>query len=139
MIANAGRLKSVERPLLIFVSSFVSTAESLVSLPAAASVNTTPTGRDFFTVCFLDQNSQISVSGFAVPCATAFEVSITLPPPTANTKSVPNSMDFFTASLANESLGFGFTPPTVIYSRPASSNEAVTSSSNPLLTTLPPP
>ena len=37
------------------------------------------------------------------------------PPPTANTKSVPNSMDFFTASLANESLGFGFTPPTVIY------------------------
>ena len=111
MIANAGRLKSVERPLLIFVSSFVSTAESLVSLPAAASVNTTPTGRDFFTVCFLDQNSQISVPGFAAPIAIPFAVSIALPPPTARISSAPKAIAFSTPSLAKDSRVFGHTPP----------------------------
>ena len=36
--------------------------------------------------------SQISVSGFAAPCAAAFAVSMTLPPPTAKIRSAPNAI-----------------------------------------------
>ena len=111
MIANFGLFKSVDNPRFLPISVLVRTAESLVSLPAAEIVKTTPTGRLFTNRSSLAQNFQISMSGFAVPCATAFAVSMTLPPPTANTKSVPNAMDSCTASLAKDNLGFGSTPP----------------------------
>lgn len=42
MKARTGRLSGLLRPTLRMVSSLVSTAESLVSLPAAASVSTEP-------------------------------------------------------------------------------------------------
>ena len=44
-MAKAGRLKGVLQPRLLSVDSSVKTAESLVSLPAAAMVSTLPTGR----------------------------------------------------------------------------------------------
>ena len=44
-MAKAGRLKGVLQPRLLSVASSVKTAESLVSLPAAAMVSTLPTGR----------------------------------------------------------------------------------------------
>ena len=64
--------------------SSVRTAESLVSLPEAGMVRMTPTGVLFSTFFFPSQKSQISISGFALPWAIAFAVSMTLPPPMAN-------------------------------------------------------
>ena len=138
-MAKAGRLNGDGSPAFSPVSSFVSTAESLVSLPAAGSVKMTPTGRLFLSFTLPDQKSQMSVSGFAVPCAMAFAVSMTLPPPTARRKSASKSIASRTASRANERRGFGRTPPRTENARPAAVMTRSTRASSPLLMTLPPP
>ena len=111
MIANFGRFRLVLIPPFFLVSSFVRTAESLVSLPAAAIVSTHPTGVDLVSMISPPQISSRDQSGFATPWAIAFAVSIELPPPTARRKSAPNSIAFSTPSCAYAIRGFGFTPP----------------------------
>ena len=86
-MANFGRFFGVPNPDFFPSSSFVSTAESLISLPAAEMVRITPTGKTFSTAIFFVQISQRLVPGFAPPCAMAFAVSMLLPPPTAKIKS----------------------------------------------------
>ena len=111
IIANLGRLNSVGKPLLSRVSSLVSTEELLVSLPAAAIVSMHPIGRLFSKVFVLVQNSHISVSGLAAPCAIALAVSIALPPPIPSIKSALKSIAFFTPSLACDRVGLATAPP----------------------------
>ena len=141
MTAKRQRLKSVVMPRFVggFTRSFVMTAESLVSLPAAAMVSTVPIGRLRVISAFFIQKSQIGTSGAQAPCATALAVSITLPPPTARIKSAPN----FTASPLIRSAilrhGFGTTPPEAMTVRPASSRFSVSRPMRPLLTAECPP
>ena len=71
--------------------------------------------------------------------ATAFAVSIELPPPTARIKSACISTAFFTPSSARASLGFGFTPPSSSKARPSFARDASTRSRRPLRFALPPP
>ena len=137
--ANAGRFRSVFNPRLASAASSVRTAESLISLPAAGIVNTTPTGSDFSSFTLPIQMSQISASGFAVPCAVAFAVSMTLPPPTAKIRSAPNAIASRMASRASPSRGFGFTPPITANAIPAPVSRASTRSSVPLFFALCPP
>ena len=112
IIANFGRIRSLPIPDLSCVSSSVSTAELLISLPAAEIVKTVPTGSAFFNSFLFFQNSQISVPGFAAPIAIPFAVSIALPPPTARISSAPKAIAFSTPFLAKDRRGFGFTPPS---------------------------
>ena len=138
-MANFTRLRSVLSPCFLPISSFVNTAESLISLPAAAMVRTTPTGRLLVSGTFCVQISQSEVSGFAVPWAMPFAVSIELPPPTARIKSAPKEAAAFTPASAKERSGFGLTPPHSLNMIPASSSSTSILSSSPLLFTLPPP
>jgi len=112
-MAKTGRLRSVLSPRFSPDSAFVSTAESLVSLPAAGMVSTTPTGMERVSTARFFQNSHRSVSGLAAPCAMALQVSMTLPPPTARMSSAPNESASFTPSRASATRGFGCTPPSV--------------------------
>ena len=139
MMANLQRLNGVLMPAFLPIASFVRTAESLISLPAAGIVRTAPTGRDFVSGTFFVQISQSASAGFAAPCATAFAVSIELPPPTARIKSACISTAFFTPSSARASLGFGFTPPSSSKARPSFARDASTRSRRPLRFALPPP
>lgn len=99
-MANLGRLKSEWKPLLSRLSSFVSTAAELVSLPAVDIVSMHPIGRLFSNFFTPVQKSHISVPAFPAPCAIALAVSITLPPPKPITKSALKSIAFLTPSLA---------------------------------------
>ena len=111
-MAKAGRLNGVLRPRFSPASALVRTAESLVSLPAAGMVSTTPTGMDFVSGARRFQNSQMSVPGLAAPWAMALQVSMTLPPPTARINSAPDSSASCTPSRASATRGFGCTPPS---------------------------
>ena len=139
MNASAGRLNGVLMPPLTPVSSFVRTAESLVSLPAAASVRTTATGVERVSLSRPHQKSQMSVSGFATPCAMAFAVSMTEPPPMARMKSAPKRSASRTPSRAWETSGFGWTPPRTSNAMPLSVSVRSTRARSPERMTLPPP
>ena len=54
-MANLQRLNGVLMPAFLPIASFVRTAESLISLPAAGIVRTAPTGRDFVSGTFFVQ------------------------------------------------------------------------------------
>ena len=138
-MANFTRLNSVLSPFFLPIFSLVSTAESLISLPAAEIVRTTPTGRLFVKGTFSVQISQRSRSGFAVPWAIPFAVSMTLPPPTARIKSACISRAFFTPSSARESLGLGFTPPRPSHTIFSSSSSLLIFPRRPLFFALSPP
>ena len=93
-MANLGRSRSEPSPRFTSVSSWVRTAVSLVSLPEAEMVSTTPMGRICSTGRFRCQKSHRSASGLAAPRAMALEASMTLPPPTARIRSAPKSRAF---------------------------------------------
>ncbi len=139
MMAKSGRCRSVFRPRLSVVSSFVSTALSLVSLPAAEMVSTAPSLLVLVSAAFLLQKSQMSVSGLATPWAMALDVSITLPPPTPRMKSAPNASAFCTPSRAWDRRGLGCTPPKLMCSSPASVSVCSMRAISPLFTALWPP
>ena len=61
----------------------------------------------------------MSVVGFAMPCATAFAESMTLPPPTARMKLTSAASPSRIASRTNETRGFGRTPPMTRNASPA--------------------
>ena len=138
-MANAGRLSGVLSPRLSPSSSFVSTAESLVSLPAAGMVRIAPTGVVRLSSARFAQNSQMSTSGFAAPCATALAVSITLPPPTARMSCAESASARFTPSRARDRRGFGCTPDRTSNLTSAAFNSPSTRSRSPLLFALCPP
>ena len=139
MKARTGRLSGVLRPTLRIVSSFVNTAESLVSLPAAASVSTEPTGMVFSSLARPLQKSQTSVPGLATPWAMALAESMTLPPPTARMKLALKASASRTPSRTSATRGFGWTPPSTWKASPADVSWHSMRESRPLLTTLPPP
>ena len=138
-MANAGRLRGVFSPRLRPSSSFVKTAESLVSLPAAGMVRMAPTGVVHRSSARLAQNSQMSTSGFAAPWATALAVSITLPPPTARMSCAESASAFWTPSRASDSRGFGCTPDRTSNVTSADLNSVSTRSKSPLSFALCPP
>ena len=98
MMANLGRSRLEPSPRFTRVSSRVRTAVSLVSLPAAEMVRMAPTGSVCSTGRFRSQKSHRSPSGLAAPRAMALAASMTLPPPTARTRSAPKSNAFWTPS-----------------------------------------
>ncbi len=71
--------------------------------------------------------------------ATAFAVSITLPPPIASTKSARKSLAHSSAFRAKSKRGLGLTPPAVLKGSPASRRRFSTRPIKPLRTALPPP
>ena len=137
--AKRQRLQSVLMPAFLPMASLVSTAESLISLPAAGMVSTAPTGRDFLSGTFWVQMSQRAASGLAAPWAMALAVSMALPPPTPIMRSAPNSKASRTPCSAWATVGLGCAPPYSFQAIPAASSDAFTRSNRPLRTTLPLP
>ena len=74
-----------------------------------------------------------------MPKAIAFAESITLPPPTARTKSIFSRRQSAMPSRTSPLRGLGCTPPSGTYATPAASSEATTLSYTPFAFTLPPP
>src|SRR5690625_2422089 len=114
------------------------TAFKLNSAPVPAIVTIDPYGRPSVARTFLQITSHTSASVFA-PTTIALTQSITLPPPTANTKSTSCSLHNSMPLLTVPSLGFGSTPDNSTHSICASLNKAITSSSTPFFLILPPP
>ena len=137
--AKTGRLSGEFSPTFCPVSSFVSTAESLVSLPAAGMVSTDATGIVRVSSAFFVQISQMSTSGFAMPWATAFAESITLPPPMARMKFTSAVSPSRIASRTNATRGFGCTPPITRNASPAEVRFISIRESSPERSALPPP
>ena len=109
-IENRGLLKSLEKPLFSFVSSFVITHEFDISLPAAEIVKIDPTGILSFTFSSPMENFHGLKSTLA-PAEIAFDESNTDPPPTARIKSTFSLLTISTPFSTKLSLGFGSTPP----------------------------
>ena len=88
-------------------------------------VKITPTGSALLGTRFLMEKSHWSPSS-SVPMAISFAESMTLPPPTANTSSIPSSLQSCAPLRTSDSFGFGSTPPSSIKSIPLSCSDAVT-------------
>ncbi len=133
-----GRLVSLVIPRFSLVSSLVSTQELLLSEPEAASVSTVPTGRVVSGFVPVDANCHGSVL-VATPMAMAFAESITEPPPTASTKSMPSRSASAMPLRTSDTFGFGDTPPSSTKARPAANRLFSTRSSRPEVRALEPP
>ena len=108
------------------------------SLPAAGMVSTTAMGSTS-GLGRLVTNSSHTSSSMHAPLAIALAESMTLPPPTARTQSMPSSLHSATPSRTRSISGLGRTPPSSTCSTPAASNDAFTRSMSPLFTALEPP
>ena len=133
-----GRLVSLVIPRFSLVSSLVSTQELLLSEPEAASVSTVPTGSVVSGFVPVDANCHGSVL-VATPMAMAFAESITEPPPTASTKSMPSRSASAMPLRTSDTFGFGDTPPSSTKARPAVNRLFSTRSSRPEVRALEPP
>ena len=79
------------------------------SLPAAAMVSTTPTGRVFVMGAFPVKKSQKSPS-YSAPKPMALAVSMTEPPPRASRKSAPSFRQSSMPSYTLPLRGLAWTP-----------------------------
>ncbi len=113
-------------------SSLLITVFFEASLPAAGMVSTTAMGSTLLFGRFVVNSSHTS-SSMQAPLAMAFAESMTDPPPTASTQSMPLSLHSATPSRTKVISGFGRTPPSFTHSTPAAPSEAHTRSIRPLL------
>src|SRR4051794_26119200 len=106
---NLGKVNGLPHPYFSFVSQLVITDPEFISEPVAANVSTVPNGNASLTAAFFTTKSHASPSYFA-PAAINLVQSITLPPPTANRKSIPSFLQISTPLRAVVIRGFGSTP-----------------------------
>ena len=109
---NRGRWVVLLKPRFKPFSSLVITQEALISLPEADRVRMVPTGRAPAGAASLVKNFHTSTPGFPAPSAMHLAESITLPPPTARTKSAFSARHSSIPFFAMDRVGLAWTPPS---------------------------